>query len=111
MGFSLGASLALGRATQDARLRAVVDYFGALPEPVAARATRMAPTLILHGELDRIVPVEHAYALERFLNDRRVPYEIKIYPGQGHGFTGLVPADAGTRTIRFLDRYLNCARP
>jgi len=34
------------------------------------------------------------------------PYEIKLYPGAGHGFNGLQLMDAGRRTVQFLNKYL-----
>ena len=106
MGISLGASLALAAAAEDARIRALVDYFGPVPEGLAARARRLPPTLILHGEADPIVPVSHARTLESLLKRLRVPHETAIYPGQGHGFYGAAQADAGRRVGRFLARHL-----
>lgn len=107
VGVSLGGSLANSLATQDARIAAVVDCFGTLPEFVAEHASRFAPTLILHGEDDPVVPVSEATQLESALKSHHVPYEIKLYPGQGHGFTGAALVDAEHRTIDFLMRYLS----
>lgn len=106
VGVSLGASLANSLATQDSRIAAVVDCFGTLPEFVEQHASRFAPTLILHGEADAVVPVREATQLEAALKKHNVPYEIKLYPGQGHGFTGPALADAERRTLAFLEHYL-----
>lgn len=106
VGISLGASLANSLATQDHRVAAVVDCFGTLPEFLAQHASRFAPTLILHGEKDAVVPVAEATYLESTLKAHNVPYEIKLYPGQGHGFTGAALADAEKRTLDFLTRYV-----
>jgi carboxymethylenebutenolidase len=106
MGISLGASLALAAAAEDARIRALVDYFGPVPEGLAAHARRLPPMLILHGEADPIVPVSHARTLESLLKRLGVPHETAIYPGQGHGFYGAAQADAGRRVGRFLARHL-----
>ncbi|KAB8145066.1 S9 family peptidase [Chloroflexia bacterium SDU3-3] len=43
------------------------------------------PTLIQHGELDRIVPVDQGYEFFRALKDRGVPVEMVTYPRTGHG--------------------------
>ncbi len=66
----------------------------------------MPPTLILHGDADPLVKVEDAYKLEKALKAKQRVYEIKIYPGQGHGFKGEALTDATRRTKTFLDRYL-----
>ncbi|AWN51067.1 dienelactone hydrolase family protein [Methylobacterium sp. 17Sr1-1] len=106
VGISLGAALALETAASDGRVRAIVDYFGPLPEDLAARRPRLPPTLILHGARDAIVPVSQAYSIERLLKEQGTPYEIQIYPDHGHGFTGVAQFDAAVRTARFLDRCL-----
>jgi dipeptidyl aminopeptidase/acylaminoacyl peptidase len=45
------------------------------------------PTLIQHGELDRRVPIPNAYELRQGLEDRKVPVEMIVYKGFGHGIT------------------------
>jgi dipeptidyl aminopeptidase/acylaminoacyl peptidase len=45
------------------------------------------PTLIQHGENDRRVPIPNAYELRQGLEDRRVPVEMVVYKGFGHGIT------------------------
>jgi carboxymethylenebutenolidase len=105
VGFSLGASLALAAAGEDARIKAVVDVFGPMPAG-ADKAERIPPVLILHGARDRTVPVEHAHRLEALLKSRRVPHEIKIYPDQGHAFHGPAQIDAAGRILAFLQRHL-----
>ena len=104
LGVSLGGGLALATAQQDSRIRAVVDYFGFVPQGFGSG--RLPPTLVLHGSSDPIVPVSNAYALQTILQARRVPHEVQIYPGQGHGFTGVAQADASQRINAFFSRYL-----
>jgi carboxymethylenebutenolidase len=106
LGFSLGAYLSLALATQDARIAAVAELFGGLPEPFTADAAKLPPVLILHGAQDRIVPVERAYELEQLLIEHRIPYEIRIYPDQGHVFQGLAQLDALRRVAGFFRRHL-----
>lgn len=106
MGISLGAALALHVAADDRRVRAIIDYFGPVPEGLASRKPQLPPTLILHGEEDRIVPVSNARELERLLVASGTPHEVKIYPGQGHGLFGLAQLDAASRTAEFLGRHL-----
>jgi carboxymethylenebutenolidase len=109
VGYSLGAFLSLSAASQDARIKAVVEYFGGMPDYFAGRLKNMPPTLILHGEADKIVPVAEARKLERLFKDRKKSYEIKIYAGAGHGLTGDANKDAIERTLGFLAKHLKAA--
>lgn len=106
VGISLGAALGLAVASTDPRVKALVNYFGPLPQGAIATTSRLPPTLVLHGSADPIVPVANAYAVEALLRRQNVPYEIKVYPGQGHGFRGATEADATARSLAFLQRHL-----
>ena len=88
------------------KVKAVVDMFGGLPGFAASRMTTMPPVLILHGADDDTVPVAQAYELEALLKKKSSPYEIKIYPKQGHGFSGEALEDANQRTVSFLKAHL-----
>ncbi|KMO32963.1 dienelactone hydrolase [Methylobacterium variabile] len=106
VGVSLGAALAFDTAASDARVRAIVDYFGPLPDGLAARRPRLPPTLVLHGARDPVVPVSQAHAIARLLAEQGTPHELQVYPDQGHGLTGAAQLDAAARTARFLDRHV-----
>jgi dienelactone hydrolase len=107
LGFSLGAYLALSNSTIDKRVKVVVEFFGGLPKEMRLFMMRFCPVLILHGEADATVPVEEAYQLQKLLEKKNVPYEIKIYPGEGHGFESEIWRDAGERSLEFLQKYLS----
>ncbi len=107
LGFSLGAYLSLANSAIDHRVKAVVEFFGGMPKEMNFFMRRLCPVLILHGEADQTVPVEEAYDLQKLLEKRGIPYEIKIYPGVGHGFEDqTVWRDAGLRSLQFLQKYL-----
>jgi len=110
LGFSLGSFLSLATAARDPRFGAVVEYFGGYPGPLAAMVQKMPPTLILHGEDDKSVSVEEAHKLESLLKNKHATYEIKLYPGQGHGFTGEDSNDAKKHAMAFFDKYLKNAQ-
>ncbi|MGH1591338.1 dienelactone hydrolase family protein [Methylobacterium phyllosphaerae] len=109
VGISLGAALAFTVAAAEPRVRAIIDYFGPLPDELARERPRLPPTLILHGSADAIVPVSHARALERLLQEQSVAHDIRIYEGQGHGLTGPAQLDAAARVARFLEQHLQGA--
>jgi len=106
LGFSLGAYLALSASAIDSRIKAVVEFFGGMPKEMRFFARRLCPVLILHGEEDKTVPVEEAYHLQQMLDKKQIAYEIQIYPGVGHGFSGETWRDAGLRTLAFLQKHL-----
>jgi dienelactone hydrolase len=106
LGFSLGAYLALSASAIDSRVQAVVEFFGGMPKEMRFFTRRLCPVLILHGEEDKIVPVEEAYHLQQMLEKKQIAYEIQIYPGVGHGFSGEIWRDAGLRTLAFLEKHL-----
>jgi dienelactone hydrolase len=106
LGFSLGAYLALSASAIDSRVRAVVEFFGGMPREMKLFTRRLCPVLILHGEQDKTVPVEEAYHLQQILEKKQIAYEMQIYPGVGHGFSGEIWHDAGLRTLAFLRKYL-----
>jgi carboxymethylenebutenolidase len=111
LGFSLGAYLALSVAAVDQRVKAVVDFFGGFPKEMKFFMRRLCPTLILHGDADPTVPVAEAYHLQQILERKAIPYEMQIYPGAGHGFTGEIWQDARRRTLAFLQKHLGADLP
>jgi dienelactone hydrolase len=107
LGFSLGAYLSLSTSAIDPRVKIVVEFFGGMPKEMKLFMRRLCPVLILHGEDDPTVPVEEAYNLQKLLEKKQIPYEIKIYPGVGHGFDAETWKDAGQRSLEFLQKHLN----
>ena len=106
LGFSLGAYLSLATSAIDPRVRVVVEFFGGMPKEMNLFMRRLCPVLILHGEADATVPVAEAYHLQKLLEKKGIPYEMKIYPGEGHGFESEIWRDAGLRSLQFLKKYL-----
>ncbi len=106
LGFSLGAYLSLANSAIDRRVKIVVEFFGGMPKEMNFFMRRLCPVLILHGEADPTVPVSEAYQLQKLLEKKKIPYEMKIYPGAGHGFEAEVWRDAGLRSLAFLQKYL-----
>jgi len=106
IGISLGAALGFAVSSTDRRVKTLVTYFGPLPQGAIAATSHLPPTLVLHGSADPIVPVANAYAMEALLRRQNVPHEVKVYPGQGHGFHGHADKDATQRALAFLSRHL-----
>ena len=115
VGYSLGAFLALNRAPQDTRVRAVVAYYGGISHGDAPEAARsMPPTLLFHGTADRVVPVRRSLETVAALQKEGRPVDLVVYPGARHGFClnsregvdGKAADDSWARTLTFLDLKL-----
>ena len=75
--------------------------------PVYAGNKLSKPLLILHGEKDRIVEVEHAHRLYHAAKQQQTPVEIKIYPEQNHYFLDSdAEVDVFRRVMTFLKTHL-----
>lgn len=112
VGISLGAGLALHvAAAGETRIKAIVDFFGPISTGVLPKKPKLPPVLILHGLNDQIVPIVHARTLEAVLKNAGTPYEIKLYPAQGHGFFGTAQQDAARRSAAFLAKHLGAKPP
>lgn len=118
VGISLGGYLALTAATEDQLpVGAVVDHFGGMPRPVRSAVRTMPPTLLLHGDQDRTVPIREAYLVRDALLGQKLVCELKVYEGIGHVFmdeSGGISwngtqalFDAEERTAVFLKRHLH----
>jgi pimeloyl-ACP methyl ester carboxylesterase len=75
----------LGRLTGRVlrRTRIAATGWQPVPEPPDAAAARISPTplLVVHGDADDLLPVEHAHAL---FTAARQPKQLWIVPGFGH---------------------------
>ena len=115
-GVSLGACLALAVAAQDdprdRKISAVVELFGCLPRDMHANIKSLPPTLMIHGDLDDLVPPREVYHLEQVLNKKNLPIEFKMYQRMDHGFTGASLQDlldAARRIEMFLAKHLSAS--
>lgn len=73
--------------------------------PVVAVSEDTAPTLMLHGEQDRCVPVGQAHELHFALHAAGVPNKLVIYPREGH--QTMEPAHVEDQHQRAVDWFNN----
>jgi carboxymethylenebutenolidase len=106
VGVSLGGYLAMTVAAREPAIKAVVECSGGIPEVIAHQVEHLPPVLILHGEVDVIVPVYEAQYLAKLLKTKNLPFEQVIYPREGHLFSPITTLDAMTRTVAFLRKHL-----
>jgi acetyl esterase/lipase len=60
----------------------------ALASPITHVEARDPPTLLIHGEIDKVVPATQSKAFHAALRARDVPVELMIIPGVDHSFIG-----------------------
>lgn len=75
--------------------------------PINFVSSNSAPTLMLHGDKDMLVPVEQAYLLQDKLNEKGVFNKLVIYPGQGHGWDGKDLSDSFSQVEIFIKGLAN----
>ena len=68
---------------------------------------RALPTLILHGELDPLVPVDQARRLDVALRRVNAPHRLYVIPGAGHADFGRDPDTTARILLEFLQQALN----
>ncbi len=110
-GFSLGGFQALGLSSRDKRIAAVVNMGGGMPGNVTPTTTRLAPTLVIHGQKDRTVPVSRATQTRDLLRRLSVPHEMALFPNQPHFFQASASREAIDKSIGFFDRQLKPVEP
>ncbi|HRK32111.1 MAG TPA: alpha/beta hydrolase [Tepidisphaeraceae bacterium] len=93
-----------------------IKYLGGLPEErpeIAALVTPIthvtpddAPTLIVHGDADNTVPINHSQAMAQAFAAAGVTFEFVTVPGGKHGGEAFATPDVNAKVDAFLDRYL-----
>lgn len=84
---------------RDRRLQIAKDI-----SPIAHVSADDPPTLIIHGDADKLVPIQQAEVIIKKLEEVKVPAELVSKPGAGHGWKDWV-ADI-ERFAEWFDKYL-----
>lgn len=115
VGFCMGGALAQYASTKDAaNVGAAVSFYGGFKQVEPEWEQLTAPLLLIYGEKDQGVPVEHGRALEAKLAKLGKNVELVIYPDANHAFfnnTGPnhkpdAASDAWRRTLELFRRHL-----
>lgn len=72
--------------------------------PINFVAAQSAPTLILHGGQDPIVPIVQSTTLKTKLATAGVVATMVVYPAEGHGWTGASLTDTYNQIVQFLNQ-------
>lgn len=91
VGFSQGTMMALHVGLRRARpMAAIVGYSGMLvkPERLAQDLVSRPPVLLVHGEVDDVIPVEALHQARSALGVAEISVQWHISPGLPHGIDG-----------------------
>jgi acetyl esterase/lipase len=64
------------------------------------------PTLLLHGNMDALVPVSQSILLKNKLQSAGVANQLVVYPNEGHGWTGASLEDSYNQIVSFLHAHV-----
>jgi carboxymethylenebutenolidase len=92
-GFCMGGMIAFLAACQlPSEIKAAVPFYGggiageATTAPLNAAGALQAPILCFFGENDPYIPLSQVQKIEETLRSLGKTFEIKVFPGAGHGF-------------------------
>lgn len=89
MGYCFGGNAVLELARDGAPLRGIVSFHGELDTPLPAGPGDIkGKVLVLTGDDDPVVPFEKVAAFREEMRRARANWEIDIYSGARHSFTG-----------------------
>jgi len=61
------------------------------------------PVLMFYGDSDPVVSIEHGYKLQRALESVKVPNELVIVKGGGHGWSGNLQEETTRQMMEFFE--------
>lgn len=73
--------------------------------PISWVSAESAPTLIMQGDKDPLVPMQQSETFAAALKKAEVPCVLQIYPGQGHGGPRFNDDAARKLMIDFVEKY------
>jgi acetyl esterase/lipase len=73
--------------------------------PINYVTAQSPPTLILHGEIDPLVPLGQSSALRTKLQTAGAAVQMVTYPLEGHGWVGASLLDTYDKIVAFLTAY------
>ena len=64
-----------------------------------------APTYIIHGDADRVVPLQQSTLIREIFVSKKVPFSLTIKQGEDHGWKNM--AEDRKEFVKWFDKYLN----
>jgi acetyl esterase/lipase len=89
--------------------RALTEAEVALYSPIRFASPGAAPTLIVHGDADMVVPMVEGETMYEALSKAGVPASFVRIEGAGHGFSGADSTRASGEMLRWFEQHLRSA--
>jgi acetyl esterase/lipase len=67
---------------------------------------KVPPVLIIHGDQDTLVPIEHGQKMDEALEKEHTTHELLTLKGAGHGFAGDQAKEALDAQVAWFKKYL-----
>jgi dienelactone hydrolase len=99
IGFCFGGLCALDLARSGADIAGVVSFHGLLIPSSLPTKKITAKVLVLHGNDDPMVPIDHVHDLEAELTETAADWQIHTYGHTMHAFTNPIANDPGFGTV------------
>jgi acetyl esterase/lipase len=64
------------------------------------------PTLLVHGDKDKLVPIDHSEKIEVEFEKKKVPCQLLVIEGAAHGFQGEDGKRASDATVAWFEKHL-----
>jgi acetyl esterase/lipase len=77
--------------------------------PIRFVARGAAPSLIVHGDADTVVPIVEGQTMHTALTDAGVPASFMRIEGAGHGFSGADLERASAAMVQWFEQHLGSA--
>lgn len=74
--------------------------------PLLAVTSDDAPTLLIHGDKDRLVPIDHSTKILAAFQKAKVTSELITIEGAAHGFRGKDGERANAALVRWFEQHL-----
>jgi acetyl esterase/lipase len=75
--------------------------------PLLQVTSKSAPTLMIHGDQDKLVPIEHSKNMLNALEKEKVPCKLITIEGAGHGFSPKQNQEiVSPAMLEWFDKYL-----
>lgn len=74
--------------------------------PLLAVTSDDAPTLLIHGDKDELVPISHSERYNEAMKKAGATCELIVMKGAAHGFPGEQGTQAETALLDWFDKYL-----
>ncbi len=65
------------------------------------------PTLLIHGDKDTLVKLDNSQRILEEFKKHKVPCDLVVMPGAGHGFAGEQASQASKALVAWFDKYLS----